>query len=457
MKTEMTYSFGTDFHGNLKNIDAFLQTSKQAGVDHVIFGGDVAPKKMGIRLKGNTAFPYRGRNEEISTAQIESADKLQEEGYMLLAQTDIDPGALQRIARITHDCVAYQTLRSHHGDESDIHLEDFPMIEKYLVPLIVQFLRTEFGKRLFERYVQETNYPTAEQHLTPEKFAKCYLYRLKNDYALSRRLFGNTDAISQLYFDELGHSLEEARPFMELGMRATVGDFQVLIRSAFQHALPWMQWRIIYDNMQNYAPEEQRTFARELLRRIQNFRQTFHGSISLILGNDDDPSLSQIFDDADANGLIRHATNRVVDISPNLHMLGYSNVPPIEGIALDDWFKTEAAINGDLSALAKQMRSDMMCIANIHVPPGPSPLAKAIVEGKIGDFGSTSVRRFLEEQQPQLALCGHIHRAWEVTHCVCDRIGATTVFNPGDSEYNPRILIGSITQPQQYTVVTPTQ
>ncbi len=48
----------------------------------------------------------------------------------------------------------------------------------------------------------------------------------------------------------------------------------------------------------------------------------------------------------------------------------------------------------------------------------------------IGDnmhVGSTAVREFIEENQPDICICGHIHEA-----CNMDRIGRTIIVNPGN-------------------------
>ena len=60
MEKEHSFSFGTDLHGNLQNIDQFLRLSKERDVDHVIFGGDIAPKKMGIRLGDGKGLKFTG-------------------------------------------------------------------------------------------------------------------------------------------------------------------------------------------------------------------------------------------------------------------------------------------------------------------------------------------------------------------------------------------------------------
>ena len=52
--------------------------------------------------------------------------------------------------------------------------------------------------------------------------------------------------------------------------------------------------------------------------------------------------------------------------------------------------------------------------------------------------GSTAVREFLEEAQPDICLCGHIHEARAV-----DRVGRTVVVNPGALAQGGYVLLRS--------------
>ncbi len=58
-----------------------------------------------------------------------------------------------------------------------------------------------------------------------------------------------------------------------------------------------------------------------------------------------------------------------------------------------------------------------------HNPPKDT--ACDVIPGDV-HVGSTAVREFLEEAQPELCLCGHIHEARAI-----DRVGRTLVVNPG--------------------------
>ncbi len=57
----------------------------------------------------------------------------------------------------------------------------------------------------------------------------------------------------------------------------------------------------------------------------------------------------------------------------------------------------------------------------------------------IGDgvhVGSTAVREFIEENQPEICICGHIHEARAI-----DRIGRTVVINPGNFSAGGYVLL----------------
>lgn len=60
-----------------------------------------------------------------------------------------------------------------------------------------------------------------------------------------------------------------------------------------------------------------------------------------------------------------------------------------------------------------------------HAPPFNTKLD--VIRGGI-HVGSTAVRTFIEQRQPDLLICGHIHEAWGI-----DRIGKTVMVNCGSA------------------------
>lgn len=68
-----------------------------------------------------------------------------------------------------------------------------------------------------------------------------------------------------------------------------------------------------------------------------------------------------------------------------------------------------------------------------HTPPKNTRLDRTFMGIHAG---SMSVRRFIEEKKPLLALCGHIHEARGI-----DRIGDTVIVNPGPAKQGNYALI----------------
>lgn len=68
-----------------------------------------------------------------------------------------------------------------------------------------------------------------------------------------------------------------------------------------------------------------------------------------------------------------------------------------------------------------------------HNPPKNSNCDKISTGAHVG---STAVRKFIEEKQPDLCVCGHIHEAKGT-----DRIGKTLVLNPGMISEGAYVLI----------------
>lgn len=160
-------------------------------------------------------------------------------------------------------------------------------------------------------------------------------------------------------------------------------------------------------------------------------------------GNDDDP----IVDDALlVSSYVINPDMKVVNLTDQVQMLSYGFSNPTPWNSPRE--KSEEEIYVDLNGLAKQMDYMKFTIFNIHVPPFNTPLdiapkldktLKPVVEGgsvATENVGSKSVRRIIEEFQPDLGLHGHVHESAGNV-----KIGRTVCLNPG-SEYSDGILRG---------------
>jgi len=118
---------------------------------------------------------------------------------------------------------------------------------------------------------------------------------------------------------------------------------------------------------------------------------------------------------------IRNIHNTVVEAAGyRIAGLGYSNITPFE----TPGEYTEAQIAERLQAWEGLNPLILVC----HCPPKDTPLDES---GPGKHFGSTAIRTFIEEQQPEYFFCGHIHEAAGVE----TRMGRTYGRNLGKQGY----------------------
>ncbi|MGL6298932.1 MAG: metallophosphoesterase family protein [Methanobacteriaceae archaeon] len=82
---------------------------------------------------------------------------------------------------------------------------------------------------------------------------------------------------------------------------------------------------------------------------------------------------------------------------------------------------------------SKSVETSKFKILLTHAPPINTNADKI---GSGDHVGSSSVRKIIEEFQPDLAICGHIHEAKS-----SDKIGKTTIINPGMANSGDACLI----------------
>ncbi len=76
-------------------------------------------------------------------------------------------------------------------------------------------------------------------------------------------------------------------------------------------------------------------------------------------------------------------------------------------------------------------------LAVIHAPPFDTR-CDVLFDGR--HIGSKAVRRWIEKHQPVLSLHGHIHESPKLSKSFFDRIGTTTVINPGCDHRTPHLV-----------------
>ena len=173
-----TCSFITDYHGNLNNVDPFLRQSAERRVQHIILGGDVAPKKMGVALSDNLAVKVDDFTDfaehDFDVVGIAAKD-LQNKGYMLFDS----PCTLEDLQHL-HSAV-YKLSRGSglSATESRLTWDEVLALEKikdsYLLPYFKEGIRGMINK-----FISDYNkFNRGEPIKSVEEFLNGLIFRLK--------------------------------------------------------------------------------------------------------------------------------------------------------------------------------------------------------------------------------------------------------------------------------------
>jgi len=151
----------------------------------------------------------------------------------------------------------------------------------------------------------------------------------------------------------------------------------------------------------------------EVADSILSLAESFGIPILSVPGNCDPREVLMVLEKHNAN---LHAKCRKIG-EITFVGLGGSNVTPFR----TPFELTEAEIMEELSSLLAGVRGRWVLIT--HAPPFDTKLDE-IPSGS--HVGSKSIRQVVEERQPVLLACGHIHESRAI-----DRLGNTIMVNPG--------------------------
>ncbi len=181
----------------------------------------------------------------------------------------------------------------------------------------------------------------------------------------------------------------------------------------------------------------------------------------IILGNDDPRSFEKYFIKANEEKIIDYICEKTV-VFDDFFITGYPYVPPTP-FQLKDWEKYDVSrfvdvgsvspeegirsfeinldlirystMSEDLKNLSRNIISDK-AIYLFHSPPYKTKLDRAELDGKMFDhapidvhIGSIAIKRFIEKNQPFLALHGHVHESTRLTGYWKEKIGKTYCFS----------------------------
>ena len=202
----------------------------------------------------------------------------------------------------------------------------------------------------------------------------------------------------------------------------------------------------------NERVEIQKLFLEKfMLPSFRKFRQKNKSTeIYAIMGNDDFRANLPLLGNAEKNKILKSIHSKSIKFNKNLNIAGYSFVNPTP-FRLKDWEKPDfendkgqlQPFNGEVRSVEKEngtieedlnklkkLSNPKKTIYVIHAPPHNTKLDIVATGAHVG---SKSTRKFIEKEQPFLALHGHIHESPQMSGSWKDKIGKTTCINVGSS------------------------
>ncbi|MEE0489038.1 metallophosphoesterase family protein [Methanosphaera stadtmanae] len=175
---------------------------------------------------------------------------------------------------------------------------------------------------------------------------------------------------------------------------------------------------IITGDITDFGPED---YFVEILNKFSNYANVY-----ALQGNCDPANSPDLLDKSNITNIHDNVSN--ID---EMIILGFGGSNPTPFDTPNEF--SEEILYEKLSKFNNQLSSDSFTILVTHAPPYDTNADK--IESGV-HVGSKSIRKIIEETQPTLNLCGHVHESIGQ-----DIIGKTTIINPGDAGNGHACLI----------------
>jgi len=440
-----TFSFATDIHGNIQNLESFLHESKTRRSEYTFIGGDIAPKKGFVQLKGSKALLIDNTKRELPAKEAVRT------GYFRIGKEDMTSEEYSTFISLFNKlCLDYGI--NGYGSTTD-NERKHPV---YTVEEI--FFLDKFFKKMFSDFMKNNEIASyCVKHIvlnTGQIFWNWHdhvwnLFRKEKIFkTIHQRQFSAEQAqqLARIFYPNLKDPYQKIRNY---SVEHSV-SLEKIMRSFLQSIYPANKYELSPKN--DISIEAQKAALEKILCEIAKYQTQTQSSVIMILGNDDCPELKTAMRTAESAGVITYLDSEVKRISDSLQVLGYSYIPEIPG-TVDWWHTDEETIKDDL----QKMRPDPSIahtVFHIHVPPAGIGLSQAKIplSAPAADWGSQSVATYVQQTQPELVLSGHLHESWRITGQTHGSIGKSFVINPGACEYTSRFVFGNLNEPEKYAL-----
>ncbi len=151
-----------------------------------------------------------------------------------------------------------------------------------------------------------------------------------------------------------------------------------------------------------------------------------YANVHALFGNCDPKNSSDLLDKSNAINIHDNTSN-----IGEIQLVGFGGSNPTPFDTPNEF--TDEFLYENLNKYSDILSSDSFTILVTHAPPLDTNADKIDSGAHVGSCG---VRKIIEETQPTLNVCGHVHESIGQ-----DKIGNTTVVNPGDANSGHACII----------------
>ena len=422
--------FSTDLHGKTSGYRAVMRYAAENGIKHVVFGGDISPKKMFFRFKDGT---------------ILTSDKARIDSTSTVFDTRIWFDEILRFNEIAKRLGGQEQFFG----VDDSHMEakvriDFERIAKnfnFYLMAIAEHLKNDviYVDAVDLDRVRTLNPNTKMRMISdlPEAVKKDFLekvvprIRKKMERWISKKC--SDEEIYLAYMQAAGEKNPDTggRVSIAVGiMRLQIISFlKLIMNEEFNSVKTLIEKLLKIEKNGRVNKQGQRLWIkRALLPEIASFNLGGEGrNVYIMPGNDDYFENLGILERADAQGIVHQVHGKLVQIGAGYQLGGYSFVSNLPTDLMQDWAKSEEEILADLKRLFGKT-DQKKTILSIHAPPYGGTLDMNYAGHHIGSAG---VAKYLTSSSHQIALTGHVHEVFEKYGIWNEYAGGVFVINPG--------------------------
>jgi len=453
----MRFIYVTDLHGNRKAVEQVLERATQKQADAIVFGGDLTPNAVAAKLavdyddetRGGELLPWNALKRDPITGSFHA-------GLLKLRELNTQHGKRELEEMLRRQGYMIYEVSNHFYELESLLLEQL-VLEK----LWSFFVKSE-KITLSEEELQIVRECVVEwmrecEMAWSREQREFFLCRCRAAFRVDHSDFAMMAPSRHLEYCLLFAGADQSQ-IAELlhSVREVLGRFDSSGAAMFKEAF----WRFQDDflNSPNYqtlieggllsqlaayssvTELRRQSESEEVIRRGQaEFLEQFFlpavcgwkaghpgAQVFAMLGNDDLVENDFVMQRAHDQGALTYLCDRVGELSPGLMIAGYSFVEGLpEGVTYRNWERSGREMLVDLTRL-QGMAGGAPLVWCIHQPP-----LGYLDNTDGGNVGSRTVRDFLLQTKPPLALFGHIHEATRLARTATVRLGDTLCVNPG--------------------------